>query len=87
VLLTLGYASQRVQIALALVGYGALLEMLQTLAPGRESKLSDACASAAGAILGVLVGMLAARYRHRSEARPAERRGSPSGPLQKAGDP
>jgi VanZ family protein len=54
VLLSLAYPTKLGLIAAALVSYGGVLELLQTLSPHRHAKLLDACASGAGALLGVL---------------------------------
>jgi VanZ family protein len=63
VLFALGYPQKRMQIAASLVTYGVVLEVLQSLSPGRESRVVDACVSGAGAIFGVAaVALVAGRY-------------------------
>jgi len=63
VLFALSYPEKRMQIAASLVSYGIVLEMLQGLSPGRESRVVDACVSGAGAIVGVAaVAVVAGRY-------------------------
>ena len=53
-LFALGYPYKRPQTGLVLVAYAGLLETLQAFSPGRTAHPLDACASAAGAILGVV---------------------------------
>ena len=53
-LFALGYPHKRPQIGLALVAYAGLLENLQVFSPGRMAHPLDACASATGAVLGVV---------------------------------
>jgi VanZ family protein len=42
-------------IALALLGYGVAIELVQSLVPGRTASLADAVADAAGVLLGLLL--------------------------------
>ena len=54
VLFTVVYPQKRLHIGLALVAYAGLLETLQVFSPGRTAHPLDACASATGAVLGVV---------------------------------
>lgn len=54
ILFAVSYPRKRPLIMIALLGYAALLEVLQNLSPGRSPQVSDALASSAGAILGLL---------------------------------
>jgi VanZ family protein len=49
------------RLALAIVAYAGLLELGQLLIPSRVSSVEDFVASAAGAIMGVLITTLALR--------------------------
>ena len=49
------------KLGLALVSLGVLLELAQTIVPGRSASLGDALADALGAVLGVGLGLAAAR--------------------------
>ena len=53
-LFSLGYPHKRLQIGLGLVVYAGFLETLQAFSPGRTAHPLDACASAMGAVLGVV---------------------------------
>jgi len=54
ILFAVSYPWRSPVILIALLGYASLLEMLQNLSPGRGPRFSDALASSAGAILGLL---------------------------------
>ncbi len=46
-------------IGLIIIGYGGLLEILQTIAPGRDSSWLDLVANCLGVILGIgIVGLM-----------------------------
>jgi VanZ family protein len=55
VLLRLGYPAWGKQIAVGLVLYAGLLELLQNFSPGRHSEVSDWLASSTGALMGIAV--------------------------------
>ncbi len=57
----LGYARQRVAIAVAAAPMSAVLELLQLFAPGRHARLSDFVINALGACAGVAVVSLIGR--------------------------
>jgi VanZ family protein len=52
-LFVLSYSQRHFLILGTLVAHAGLLETLQSLSPGRTANLLDACAGAAGAVLGV----------------------------------
>jgi len=54
-LLRLGYQAWGKQIAVGLVLYAGLLELLQNFSPGRHPGVSDWLASSAGALMGIAV--------------------------------
>jgi VanZ family protein len=63
VLFALSYPQKRIPVAVSLTAYCVLLESLQNLSPGRESRVFDACVSGSGAVFGVaVVALLAGRY-------------------------
>ena len=57
----LGGRRAALKLGLALVSLGVLLELAQTIVPGRSASLGDALADALGAVLGVGLGLAAAR--------------------------
>lgn len=61
------------RLAVAIIAYGGVLELVQLLIPSRVASLEDFVASAAGAIAGVSIGALLSRL-------PAMQRDLPSGP-------
>jgi VanZ family protein len=71
-LLALSYPRKPWLIVLGLAAYGGLLEVLQSLSPGRTPSILDASASWSGAILGVVaVGFLGRRLEPRLRRPPA----------------
>jgi len=66
VLLALSYPRKPWLVLFGLAGYGGLLEMLQSLSPGRTPGILDASASWSGTVLGVTaVAFLGRRLRPR----------------------
>ncbi len=61
----LGERRAALRLGLALVSLGVLLELAQTVVPGRSASLGDALADALGAVLGVGLGLASARLAMR----------------------
>src|SRR5262249_51982396 len=52
----LGYEAQRKLLAIGAIAFGAALELLQTMVPGRHARLGDFLIDATAGLVGVLVG-------------------------------
>lgn len=50
-------------MVIGLLGYGALMELLQTLSPGRSMEGADILANGAGVLIGALCTLLAGAVR------------------------
>ena len=61
VVATLGYARTTVAVAIGLLAYGALIELLQSLTPSRSAEWADLVADGIGIGIGLLVAALLAR--------------------------
>ena len=61
VVATLGYARATVAVAIGLLAYGALIELLQSLTPSRSAEWADLVADGIGIGIGLLVAALLAR--------------------------
>jgi VanZ family protein len=59
VLFCLGYRHHRWRIVGLLIGLAGLLEMLQHVSPSRHGRLPDGLVKAAGALLGMVVSVVA----------------------------
>lgn len=65
VLFSLSYPRKRLLVSIILVLTAILLEALQAFSPGRLVRLMDAWFSGVGAVSGVVVALLAARWDER----------------------
>jgi VanZ family protein len=64
----LGFRRRWLRVALGLLAYGALIELLQALTPTRVGDAADLLADAAGIALGQAAAALAVRWARRTMA-------------------
>ena len=71
-LLCLGYPQHRWRMVGLVIGLAGLLEVLQHVSPSRHGRLPDGLVKAAGALLGIVLGLVAERMleRLRTRSRP-----------------
>lgn len=65
VVAALGYARATVAVGLGLLGYGGLIELLQSLTPSRTAEWADLLADGLGIGIGLLVATLLAEFARR----------------------
>ncbi len=59
-------------IGLIIIGYGGLLEILQSIAPGRDSSWLEIVANCLGVILGIgIVGLMRMATRAKAHSKPS----------------
>src|SRR5262245_3421672 len=61
--LALAYPGRGRALAVVAIAFAAVLEILQTITPGRHARLSDFLIDAAGACVGIAAAALAERMR------------------------
>jgi hypothetical protein len=68
-LFALGYPARRLQAAVALTAFGAILELLQAFVPGRSAEVLTAFVNGGGTVLGTAMAtILMLQYRRRVES-------------------
>ena len=65
VVAALGYARATLAVALGLLGYGALIELLQALTPSRSADWADLLADGLGIGIGLLIAALLTQLARR----------------------